>query len=173
VLEIRTARLTLIAATPRHLQAELVSNAAFQTAIGCTVPDSWPPELYDHDAINWTLRMLASVPDMQRWAMHYVIEGAHGGTVVGTAGFKGPPDETGTVEIGYGILQEYRRKGYATEAARALIETAFADARVTTVIAETLPHLTASIGVMQNCGLTFLGEGSEPGVIRFQLLKPR
>jgi [ribosomal protein S5]-alanine N-acetyltransferase len=173
-IEITTRRLTLIAATPRHLQAELVSNAAFQAAIGCSVPENWPPELYDHDAINWTLRMLASVPDMQRWALYYVIEhGEHGGTVIGTAGYKGPPDEAGTVEIGYGILEQYRRNGYATEASRALIENAFADPRVRSVVAETYPHLTASIAVMQNCGLTFLGEGSEPGVVRFQLLKAR
>lgn len=104
------------------MQAELEGNAAFQAAIGYSVPDNWPPELYGHDAINWTLRMLASAPDVQRWAVYYVIEiGAEGGTVV----------------------------------------------------AETYPHLTASIAIMQNCGLTFLGEGSEAGVIRFQLLKAR
>lgn len=166
---IATERLLLRPALPRHLQAELIGNAAFQEAIGATVPDNWPPDLYDHDAINWTLRMLASVPDMQRWAMYYVLERGESDVVVGTVGYKGPPDDAGTVEIGYGILEQYRGRGYATEAARALIDQAFADARVRRVIAETYPHLTASIAVMQKSGLTFLGEGSEPGVIRFQL----
>jgi RimJ/RimL family protein N-acetyltransferase len=37
------------------------------------------------------------------------------------------------------------------------------------VIAETLPELAGSIGVLRRCGFRLLGEGSEPGVIRFEL----
>jgi len=36
------------------------------------------------------------------------------------------------------------------------------------VIAETLPELTPSIGVLRKCGFELIGEGSEPGVIRFE-----
>jgi RimJ/RimL family protein N-acetyltransferase len=41
------------------------------------------------------------------------------------------------------------------------------------VIAETYPHLTPSIGVMEKCGLAFAGEGSEEGVIRYELPRER
>jgi RimJ/RimL family protein N-acetyltransferase len=39
------------------------------------------------------------------------------------------------------------------------------------VTAETLPELTPSIGVLLKCGFRLEGEGSEPGVIRYQLTR--
>ena len=39
------------------------------------------------------------------------------------------------------------------------------------VIAETLPELTPSIGVLGKCGFRFIGDGAEPGVIRFELTR--
>ena len=53
--------------------------------------------------------------------------------MIGTCGFKGPPTDDGTVEIGYGVLPEFRRQGHATEAARGLIEHALAHPTVTRV----------------------------------------
>jgi RimJ/RimL family protein N-acetyltransferase len=55
---------------------------------------------------------------------------------------------------------------------RAFISRAFADARVRRVIAETMPNLEPSIGVLTKCGFAFTGDGSEPGVIRFTLDRP-
>ena len=50
--------------------------------------------------------------------------------VIGSAGFKGPPDASGIVEIAYGIAPGFQGQGYATEAARALIEFAQRSPRV-------------------------------------------
>jgi RimJ/RimL family protein N-acetyltransferase len=52
-----------------------------------------------------------------------------------------------------------------------LIGRAFAFPDVRRVIAETLPELTPSIGVLRKCGFRFIGEGSEPGVIRFAITR--
>ena len=89
--------------------------------------------------------------------------------LVGTCGFKGPPTADGTVEIGYGILPEFRRHGYATEATQGLITHAFAHPEVARVIAETFPDLFPSIGVLRKIGFSYAGEGSEPGVVRYEL----
>jgi RimJ/RimL family protein N-acetyltransferase len=51
------------------------------------------------------------------------------------------------------------------------LERAFGLPEVTRVIAETLPDLTPSIGVLKKCGFRLVGEGSEPGVIRFELTR--
>lgn len=68
--------------------------------------------------------------------------------LVGTAGFKGPA-ESYSVEIGYGITEEYEGNGYAVEAAKALIEWAFAQENVFFVEAETAPDNTASMKVLE------------------------
>ncbi|MFE2012509.1 GNAT family N-acetyltransferase [Streptomyces sp. NPDC059491] len=46
------------------------------------------------------------------------------GVTVGGIGFHGPPDATGVVTVGYGLLPAARGKGYASEALRALLEVA-------------------------------------------------
>ena len=90
--------------------------------------------------------------------------------LIGSAGYKGQPAE-GIVEVGYGIVSDQQRRGYASEALEALLAHAFSLPRVTQVIAETLPPLVASIGVLRKAGFHLAGPGSEKGVIRFALLR--
>ena len=82
--------------------------------------------------------------------------------VVGTCGFKGPPGADGTIEIAYGIAPEHRGKGYATEAATALVTYAFAIGSVRLVRAHTLPKPNASTRVLGKCGFKFVGEVIDP-----------
>jgi [ribosomal protein S5]-alanine N-acetyltransferase len=94
--------------------------------------------------------------------------------VVGTAGFKGPPDSDGVVEIAYGVAPDYQGRGYATEAARALVEFALADNRVKVVRAHTLPEENASTHVLTRNGFRFLGEVIDPEdgrIWRWELLR--
>jgi RimJ/RimL family protein N-acetyltransferase len=48
------------------------------------------------------------------------------------------------------------------------VEQAFMAPGVTCVIAETLPGLVPSIGVLEKLGFSLIGDGSEPGVIRYE-----
>lgn len=178
---LRTPRLVLIQATVEVLEAELSSAEALGSALGVDVPASWPPELYDADAVRWMLGWLAEHGDEAGWSLYYVATIAVAGTdlrpaLVGVAGYKGGPDAAGVVEIGYGIIPEQRRRGFASEAVYALLARAFADPRVGTVIAHTLPGLDASIGVLRSTGFTFDGPGNdphEPTAIRFVLPRER
>jgi len=168
---IRTPRLELRNASAAHLHAELEGRDALAAALGVVVPGNWPPELYDADATRWALARLAergleSDPFLQYWFV--AVAGEAGPTLIGVGGFKGPPVD-GSVELGYGVLEQFRRRGYATEATAALASFAFAHADVDAVVAQTLPHLAPSIGVLEKCGFRFAGEGEEPGVIRFAL----
>lgn len=83
-------------------------------------------------------------------------------TVVGTCGFKAPPSADGFVEIAYGVVPEHQLKGYATEAAQALTNYAFASGKVRVVIAHTLPEPNASTHVLTKCGFRRIGEVIDP-----------
>jgi len=159
---IRTERLVLVPATPVLLRAELAGSAAVAAALGFAVPESWPPELFDADAVRYFLERGGDDP----WRMSYVVRRAEEGRepeLVGVAGFKGPPDARGAVEIGYAIVEAQRRRGYASEAVAALLRVAFESPEVTTVAGETLAHLHESIGVLIKAGFEFAGDGYDPG----------
>jgi ribosomal-protein-alanine N-acetyltransferase len=170
---IATRRLDLIAASKDALLADLESRAALARALGVVVPLSWPPELYDADAVHWMLSWMDAHPSEHRWGFYYMTLRETDGTrtLIGASGHKGAPSD-GAVEIGYGVLPEYRRRGFATEATNGLVAAAFADEGVNEVVAHTLPHLTPSIGVLERAGFTFAGPGSdptEPTAIRYVL----
>ena len=168
---IRTERLELIPATLDLLAAALDGRAALSAGLGARVPSSWPPEFLDPPALEFTRQRLAEAPRDGAWWMYFIVLPAAGDRVlIGSAGYKGPPAE-GTVEIGYGIVTDHQRQGYASEAARGLVARAFRVPEVHRVIAETLPELTPSIGVLRRCHFELIGEGSEPGVIRFELTR--
>jgi RimJ/RimL family protein N-acetyltransferase len=170
---IRTRRLELVPATTDLLSAALAGPVSLSAVLGALVPPGWPPEYVDAPALEFTRDRLTRAPHEGEWWMYLILLPRDAGerVLVGTAGFKGPPSADGTVEIGYAVVAEHHRRGYASEAVGGLLERAFGVPEVTRVIAETLPHLTPSIGVLEKCRFCRVGEGSEPGVIRFELTR--
>jgi ribosomal-protein-alanine N-acetyltransferase len=168
-----TERLELVPATPESARAALLGRAELGARLGVIVPESWPPDLLDSAALEFTLERLAEGPEHEGWWLYFIVlsNGGPGRVLIGGAGYKGPPSSDGTVEVGYGIVGDRQRRGYATEAVQGLLGGAFGHGAVQRVIAETLPELTASIRVLLKCGFRLIGEGSEPGVIRFEVTR--
>jgi RimJ/RimL family protein N-acetyltransferase len=168
-----TERLELVPATVELTRAALEGDRALGAALRAFVPASWPPEFLDPPSLEFTLDRLAEGPEQSGWWLHFVVlaDGVTRRTLVGSAGYRGPPSPDGTVEVGYGIVPEYQRQGYASETVRGLLAHAFAVPSVRRAVAETLPELTPSIGVLRKCGFRRVGDGSEPGVVRFELTR--
>lgn len=82
------------------------------------------------------------------------------GAYIGNLSFKGAP-ENGVAELGYGIGEEYRGLGYATEAVETILTWAFDQPGVTAVAAETEAGNAASRRVLEKCGFLPAGEGRE------------
>jgi RimJ/RimL family protein N-acetyltransferase len=169
----RTARLELIPATPELTRLAMDDEPGLARALEAAIPPTWPHDYLDRGAFEFMLERLARAPDQAGWWMYFAIHAESGSsrTLIGSAGYKGPPDAEGTVEIGYGVVSDRRRRGLASEAARGLIARAFALDAVRRVLGETLPELAGSIAVLERCGFRGIGAGSEPGVIRFELTR--
>ena len=168
---IQTNRLDLIPGSMPTVTASIEDVPHLGVLLDARVPRSWPPNLLDQPALEWTLNWLRDPTHDPRWGMHWVVQRTPR-VLIGVVGYKGGPKD-GTVEVGYGIVDEYQRRGYATEATQALVRQAFESPGIERVIAETLPDLQPSIGVLEKCGFTFIGDGSEPGVIRYEKLRPQ
>lgn len=62
--------------------------------------------------------------DVHNWYTYWLIVDKNNGKGIGFIGFKGIPDETRYVEVGYSISSNYRRKGLMTEALSLLMNWA-------------------------------------------------
>jgi RimJ/RimL family protein N-acetyltransferase/uncharacterized damage-inducible protein DinB len=165
--ELQSVRLRLVAATLENLAADLAGPATLARHFSVLEPVGWPPQFYDEAAVRYTITMLDH-PANHGWCSFYLIADTG---LVGIVGYKGPPDASGTVELGYGLIPSAQGKGYATEATHTLVDHAFTFPAVRRVIAETMPALTPSIGVLERAGFRLIGPGSERGVIRFELTR--
>ncbi len=173
MLHLRTERLQLVAVTLELARAELADARRLAKLLGAHVPPSWPPPFNDEKTLRWTIERLTEHPERAGWYAWYYLHHEHAELrVVGLGGFCGAPDAEGTLEIGYGLVPECHRFGFAPEAVRALVGWAFTHPEVARVIAHTLPELRPSIRVLEKCGFAPAGAGTEPGTLRFTFERP-
>jgi len=96
------------------------------------------------------------------WAPRHIVRGT---TALGSVGFFGPPeaapDGVLEVEVGYGLVEEARGWGFATEALQALL--AETDAAGVRVRASVEPTNKPSVRVLAKCGFTELRGANEDG----------
>lgn len=148
-----TPRLTL--ETPR-LILRLEGRAEVDASLA-----AMPPEIRAEVSPEWIERVYAA-PSPDPWVHGFRVELRETGETVGSCAFKAPPDADGAVEIAYGIEPTHRGRGYATEAAAALVRFAQGRDGVRTVRAHTLPQNGASARVLTRCGFRNVGEVVDP-----------
>jgi RimJ/RimL family protein N-acetyltransferase len=107
----------------------------------------------------WQLRIdqIRRDPASQGWVARAAVD-VDSRLVVGHAGFHGPPDEVGMVEVGYSVDPRYRRRGYAKAMLRALFERARSEPAVRTVRASISPENAASLATIRGFGFVQVGE---------------
>jgi [ribosomal protein S5]-alanine N-acetyltransferase len=114
---IQTERLLLVALVPEEIEALMARDfRRFAVLSGFRFPPD-NPNLGD---LAWHLSAIQADDRHLPWRMRVIIERASK-TVVGSINLKGPPSAAGDVEIGWGLIEEVRGKGYATEASAAVI----------------------------------------------------
>lgn len=106
------------------------------------------------------LKQLAEDPSVLYWGPWLAMLKADN-NIIGDLGFKGAPDDKGSVEIGYGLLEEYRGKGYVTEAVAALVDWAWKQNGIHKIKAETLVDNRESIRVLEKIGVRKVAESEE------------
>jgi ribosomal-protein-alanine N-acetyltransferase len=143
---------------PVELFEALPSRESAGAVLGAAVPEGWPDEELQGLLEVYEPR-LRNDPTLLGFGPWVAIAA---GEVVGGAGFVGRPNERGEVELGYGILEGHRNRGYATEAARALVAWVLEQPNVEQVVARSERSNDASNRVLEKLGLTRVrAEGGE------------
>jgi RimJ/RimL family protein N-acetyltransferase len=159
---IETDDLRLVPHTPDQLLALIEQPeryeqlAAFPAAIGLR-------EFFVSGDVSpaW-IAGLRTLQHSDPWRLGFAVVHRESRCVIGSAGFKGPPDSERMVEIAYGIVPSFEGRGYATQAAQALVAYAVESGLVRIVRAHTLPTPNASTKVLKKCGFKFTGDVVDP-----------
>lgn len=152
LLEITTPRLELIPCSLKVAQSIIAKNTSqVEKILGVRVPDDW----YKGEVLDFFptyAQMLAQDPSQLGWGVWLMIHNDDY-TLIGDLGFGGKPDKQGTVEIGYEVLEKYRHQGYAFEAVQALVNFAFTQPELKTIIAHSPKDIPASIRILEKLGM--------------------
>jgi RimJ/RimL family protein N-acetyltransferase len=159
--------LDAVVSTPR-LRLELISPAEAAAMLAGRRGPTWHPDYPRRDDLD-ALTMMPKDPaavsgaDLS-WCPRHVVR-AFDGLVVGSIGFFGPPVPAGDgvleAEIGYGLVENARRRGVASEAVSGLL--VHTDRLGVRVRAAVEPGNTASVRVLATCGFTELRGADEDG----------
>lgn len=154
-LEVRTDRLELRPLPVRAAAALPEDREEAGRVLGAPLLPDWP----DPNLLGILPRHVGAPEGIERFGIWVMIE-LDGGHVVGDIGFHGPPDDTGTVEIGYSVAPSRRGRGYAAEAAVALVGWARSQPRVQEVVAGCDPANEPSVRTLERAGFERTGEAN-------------
>ena len=156
---ITTERLELVPMSEAFFEAVVAGRPAdAEHAEGITIPADWP-DRHDEGFLALRLRQLRTQPERAAWPPYVVALRETGMPMVGHGGYHGPPGVNAlgreqAVEIGYTIFEPQRGRGYAQEAARALVERA-REAGAHAVIGSVAPDNTPSLAILRKLGFVY------------------
>src|SRR5262245_35583587 len=117
---IQTERLFLVALLPQDYEALIAGDLErFAVLTGFR----FPPDNPTIGDLHWHLTAIQADDRHLPWRIRVIVERSSR-MVVGSINLKGPPSAVGDVEIGWGLIENVRGKGYATEASAAVIKWA-------------------------------------------------
>src|ERR1051325_12083180 len=128
-----TSRLNLLVQTPERLRVLREGSDAYERQFGIKVVEGVRDFLIGSEVSAEFLARLNSSDPPDPWKDGFAVVHNGDNALIGFCSFTGPPDTDKAVEIAYGIAPGYQARGYATEAARALVAYAFASGRVLTI----------------------------------------
>lgn len=158
-MTIETENLTLIPCNPEILNDAISGNEQLAEKLGVTVPDNWTE--FGIEALQYSLDKLLENESEHGWWTYLPIH-KQDNKLIGCGGYQGKPTNEGTVEIGYEITADYRNRGLATEMAKGLVEHAFREKEVKSIIAHTLGQNNPSTRVLAKCGFVKIEEIQDP-----------
>jgi RimJ/RimL family protein N-acetyltransferase len=142
--------------SPSFIEASLRRDAETASAvIDAVLPDGWP----DDEArrrLKMRLDQMHLSPESAQWLLRAMVR-REDGRMVGLINYHGPPNEMGQAELGYTVFEPYRRRGYASEAARAMMSWASREHGVVDFVLSISPANEPSLGLAASLGFRRVG----------------
>lgn len=148
---LETDRLCLVPLSAAQLNLWLTNLPLLEAELNCHY-QAQPLEGFFRNIVEGQAQKTKA--DQANWLFHtfWFIIRKQDRVVVGSADFKSPPDQNGSVEIGYGLAPPFEHNGYMTESIAAMCHWAWQQPAVHHILAETEPDNLPSQRVLQRCG---------------------
>lgn len=156
---IETERLLLIPLDERQLELWCYDLPELEHELGCSYRAE-PLEGPFLAIVKGQLETMKRDFDNYLWHTFWLLKDKKSGIIVGAADFKGVPNPDGAVEIGYAAGDDYRKKGYMTEAVQAICAWALRQPGVSEIIAETDTWNLDSQELLTKCGFEKFRSGA-------------
>jgi ribosomal-protein-alanine N-acetyltransferase len=130
--------------------------------LGAAMPDDWPDE-HDERVRRYRREQMRRDPETARWLVRAIVLPEPARPMIGHAGFHGAPGangprKPGALEIGYTVFPPHRGRGFATEAAVALMDWARTDRGIHHFIASVSPTNEPSLAIVRKLGFVQTGD---------------
>ena len=155
--KIESANLDIWACDYESIKLLILDKYKLAEKYNIRIPDEWP---VSPEAIPVFNKIIEADQSVVGWLNYFVIHRMEK-TLIGDCGFLGKPDENKTVEIGYSIIPQYRKMGFATEMVSSIINWAFSTKQVDRIIAHTVEENIPSIKVLEKLGFKLIGDKIE------------
>ena len=160
---IRAARVELVPLTEPLLVCLIDDRREeAERLLGAVIPAGWPDE-EDRKFLRTRLADLRSGRLDGPWTARAIVRREPAHEMIGHAGFHGRPGVNAlgrddAVEIGYTVFAPHRRRGYARETVRALIDWARSAQSIRCIVASASPENEPSVRLLQTLGFVHVGE---------------
>lgn len=146
IKQLTTERLLLIPFTIQICKNVLNDDYSDLERLNLKKGKSWP----DNDVIETLPRIITNLSKVttptgfESW----MIIKKDTSEIIGDLGFKGFNPKENNIDLGYGIIKEERRKGFAEEAVKEIINWAFSNEIIKEITANCLTENTSSINLL-------------------------
>jgi ribosomal-protein-alanine N-acetyltransferase len=157
-MKIETRRLTLFATELKHFELVMQSKRLLAEYLKVIVPAAFPES---EDALPWFYDLVKKDQSLVGWLSFWARHRADN-ALIASIGFKGKPDASGMIEIGYSVIPAYRRQGFASEMVAALLAYGFSHPQVRVIEAQTRVDNLPSMKVLERFGMRQTGTNRDP-----------
>ena len=158
---IETPRLDLHLVHPEHLM--MLANETFDNALleplGFTNPHNVLTT--GPSPVRWRAPQVKDDVTLNRWFIRWIVDKSTR-QVVGSISFHTPPDENGMIEIGLGIEEESRNRGYAKESLIGMWNWVVTQPNVKTLRYTVSPSNAPSVAIIKHFGFDHIGQQQDP-----------
>jgi ribosomal-protein-alanine N-acetyltransferase len=123
-----------------------------EAMLGARIPPGWPRDRQSRVGLAIHLAALREDRGEEPWRVRLIVLRGERRTV-GTVSLKGAPGPDGSVDLGWELELEDRGRGFATEAAQAVLRWALREPRVRRVTARIQDDNAPSIRVAERLGM--------------------